>query len=423
MRGRAGDREEIMDNRHETLDYKKPGEKARFNKIETIIVFFLAIVFCAILINNLARNKQINHKQTQQKTPAASKYTKDQLKTAQLVILKLKVSEMEGQIAELQKEKEGRQAPSLRQASLTQKEASRIARENAESRRRLQGEIERLKEEIVGFQGRIAQDEGLKERNARLEEEVASRAGQVARLKLEKQDEGAKTQGAGKEGLIADLKKSVTELKSKNLMFASAIKRSSSWKKTADRALKQNEAIQKQNGDFKKQIAQLQQVNRQIELNYKKLKNVNAQLEAKAKGLYLKTQELQQTRKNLDDILKAVEPMNRERLALRNENAALKERIVLFENSTKADIANLYYELGNAYMQANMFDPAIDAFAKSLKFKPGNADAHYKLGLLYKHTQDAPQKSVYHLKNYLKLSPEAKNKKEVDYLIEMLSAK
>ena len=44
-----------------------------------------------------------------------------------------------------------------------------------------------------------------------------------------------------------------------------------------------------------------------------------------------------------------------------------------------------------------------------------------RLGFLYKRVQDEPKEAVYHFKQYLLLAPHAKNRKEVEYIIEMLS--
>ncbi len=82
--------------------------------------------------------------------------------------------------------------------------------------------------------------------------------------------------------------------------------------------------------------------------------------------------------------------------------------------------AALYEELGTAYTKAGLFDEAIEAYRKSLSSNPNNADIHYYLGLLYQKSNKDVQMAVLHFKRYLYLKPDAKNRKEVAYLIEMV---
>lgn len=85
--------------------------------------------------------------------------------------------------------------------------------------------------------------------------------------------------------------------------------------------------------------------------------------------------------------------------------------------------AALYEELGTAYTKAGLFDEAIEAYQKSLISNPNNADIHYYLGLLYQKSNKNVEKAVFHFKRYLYLKPDAKNREEVRYLIEMVSNK
>ena len=81
----------------------------------------------------------------------------------------------------------------------------------------------------------------------------------------------------------------------------------------------------------------------------------------------------------------------------------------------------LYQELGAAYTQAKAYNLAIKAFEKALEQNPKDSQVHYNLGLLYQHYKNDTSKAVYHLKQCLKLNPKAKNKKEIEYLIEVLT--
>lgn len=108
---------------------------------------------------------------------------------------------------------------------------------------------------------------------------------------------------------------------------------------------------------------------------------------------------------------------------LRKENEELRHKIVELQENQFKENAKLYQELGTAYVQAKVFDHAIDAYKKSLEIDPYNAEVHYNLGLLYKHYQNNSKKATYHFRQYLKLSPDAKNRKDVEFLIQMLNKK
>lgn len=89
-------------------------------------------------------------------------------------------------------------------------------------------------------------------------------------------------------------------------------------------------------------------------------------------------------------------------------------------NDSAMEKAALYEELAAAYTKAGMFDEAIGAYRNSLISNPNNADIHYYLGLLYQKSNKDVEKAVFHFKKYLYLKPDAKNREDVKYLIEMV---
>jgi tetratricopeptide (TPR) repeat protein len=128
--------------------------------------------------------------------------------------------------------------------------------------------------------------------------------------------------------------------------------------------------------------------------------------EENAKKPYIENKDLKDTDKKIQK--------------LKDENLELKNKIIQIEDAMAKDMASLYQELGTAYVQAKLFGLAIDAYTKALKLTPGNAEVHYNIGLLYQHSRDNPKKALYHLKKYLQFNPEARNRKDVESLIEML---
>lgn len=113
--------------------------------------------------------------------------------------------------------------------------------------------------------------------------------------------------------------------------------------------------------------------------------------------------------KGMAKLQKELDKINKERLALKEEN-----------NKLRTERAKVLEELGIAYTKAGLFDEAIDAYTKSLSYGPNNAQIHYYLGLLYQKNRKDTEKAVFHFKKYLYLNPDAKNRQEVRYLIEMI---
>lgn len=146
-----------------------------------------------------------------------------------------------------------------------------------------------------------------------------------------------------------------------------------------------------------------------LEKELERTKKLNTQLEEKSKDFYVKKQDFDAMKKNLASLTKLTESMNKERMALKEEN-----------QKWASERAKLYEELGTAYTKAGLFDEAIDAYSKSLVYGPNNADVHYYLGLLYQKSMKNPEKAVFHFKKYLYLKPDAKNKDDVRYLIDMV---
>ncbi|MFA6350440.1 MAG: tetratricopeptide repeat protein, partial [Candidatus Omnitrophota bacterium] len=148
-----------------------------------------------------------------------------------------------------------------------------------------------------------------------------------------------------------------------------------------------------------------------------KLKDLNDQLEAKAKELFIKTQDFQKMKEDVEGLGKAMEAMNKERVRLQKRNKELEAK----SGKASAIDAEVYQELGTAYTKAKIYDKAIIAYNKALSLNKNNAQVHYYLGLLYKHVNNDRKKAIYHLKRYLQLADLVpKERRKIEYLIEMM---
>ena len=177
----------------------------------------------------------------------------------------------------------------------------------------------------------------------------------------------------------------------------------------SDNAVKEQPAV-----DFQKKNAEL-------EKSLTEAKKYIAQLEAKAKELHLKYTDLEQQLKNSSGMGKAVDNLSRERQILKDANQQIKDELKKERSANEAEKAELYQQLGTAYTKAELFSLAIDAYNKSLAMNARNAEVHYNLGLLYRHSKNNSKKAIQHLKKYLQLNPDASNRKDVEYIIKMLS--
>jgi tetratricopeptide (TPR) repeat protein len=130
-------------------------------------------------------------------------------------------------------------------------------------------------------------------------------------------------------------------------------------------------------------------------------------------NLKLKDQELQNMGKMVDDLSK-------EQALLRKENEELRQSLASLIETNKQEKAALYEKLGMAYIQSQAFDLAIEAYEQALDIGSLQSQAHYHLGLLYRHAQNDTRKSKHFFQKYLELEPKAKNRKEVEYLIKAM---
>jgi tetratricopeptide (TPR) repeat protein len=105
---------------------------------------------------------------------------------------------------------------------------------------------------------------------------------------------------------------------------------------------------------------------------------------------------------------------------LRKELDDLKEKFQAYRESIKEEKALLYFQLGLAYIKARLYDEAIDAYQKSILFNPNNPEVNYHLGLLYQYVDGDSKKAAYYLEKYLALKPDAKNRRRVKKLIDIL---
>jgi len=179
--------------------------------------------------------------------------------------------------------------------------------------------------------------------------------------------------------------------------------------------------LKKQNLSLINQNKGLKEEKNNLYAEINNLEGANSKLESEIEKGYAEAKNRQQAKKRLWFLSKAKVKLNSRAVAFKEQNQRMREKITLLGESFKKEKAFLYQELGTVYTQVKLFNLAMDAYKKSLSLNPGNAEVNYNLGLLCKHYSQDSKEAVKYLKNYLELSPRAENKKDVEYLIRMLS--
>jgi len=177
-----------------------------------------------------------------------------------------------------------------------------------------------------------------------------------------------------------------------------------------DKLKKENERINAHNEQLKSDKKKLQDINARLE-------KINTQLEAKAKAFFLQVKDIEQAKEQIRQLSGVLNTFTTERSALLKDIEQKKAEIARLMRENTA----LYATAGDALMRVGLTDEAVEAYNNVLRLDPRNAQAHYKLGFLYRRSMNNNNRAAYHFKKYLSLEPKAKNRKEVEYLIQMLS--
>jgi len=95
--------------------------------------------------------------------------------------------------------------------------------------------------------------------------------------------------------------------------------------------------------------------------------------------------------------------------------------IETFQQVVNLDPAHVsaYFNLGMSYDKVQKYEAATEAYEKAVTADPGNASAHYNLAVHYEYL-GRNSEAVKHYKEYLRLSPDAEDKEDVEQKIRKL---
>ncbi|MDD2752182.1 MAG: tetratricopeptide repeat protein [Candidatus Omnitrophica bacterium] len=400
-----------MNNPNEKQVDNKPATKGNF-KFGPIVVLALAAIFAAIIVSSIFLVKKTGP----QKKILAQRAADEQDIREKENALSKKLIEQRAELERLKAENE-----TMRKEEQANAAQAKAIAENAI--KGAQDKVKQLEKEKAALQEELNK---LKTENALLasqpKEQSKTKQEKTDEKQQEKQSKATKAEEERQMKLMAnkeinDLKNQLSrekdensKLQGKNNWAVGRIKELDSVTEQLRTARKEIEGLNQKVADFKNSSSKLTD-------KLATMKNFNTQLENKARDLYLKAQEAQDAKYQLNNANALLDKLTEERTLLLKEIDKLKTRVSVLEKEK----AQVFSDQGNANMQAKLFEQAIDVYEKSLKLDPNNAEVNYRLGLLYKHTRDDPKKAVVYFKKYLQLSPQAKNKKEVEYLIESLS--
>jgi len=151
----------------------------------------------------------------------------------------------------------------------------------------------------------------------------------------------------------------------------------------------------------------------------KEKERLQGALEEAQKIIQTKEGNLQRLKLNLEQLeKKSATEQSELQEELFKEREELKKRIDLLEGALRKERGLYHYNLGVAYIQAELYDEAVEAYKKSLEFNPDNPEAHYNLGLLYESVRGDKERASLHYHKYLELKPDADDKDEVEAWIE-----
>jgi len=174
--------------------------------------------------------------------------------------------------------------------------------------------------------------------------------------------------------------------------------------------------------DLAKEFSKSSQENQnKLKAEIEKVRKYNEQLELKSKELYLKLEKQKEEIRDKKSLDAAFKSANAERILLKQQKQDLMNKISEILKDARLREARLYEAQAKECMKVKFFDLAITAYENSLKLNPANAQAHHTLSLLYNQVYEDKKKAIAHMKEYLKLSPQVKDKKEAQYIIDMLS--
>jgi len=168
--------------------------------------------------------------------------------------------------------------------------------------------------------------------------------------------------------------------------------------------------LKKQNENLKGTIAAGKAEYLELEETLKEYAEELRELATKRMGYYTGYKKEQENTKKLSSTINDLEGRIDN---LRNEMGSIYDRY-------KDKEAEYIYNMALLYVEAGMFDEAIESFKNFLDLNKDDAGAHYNLAFIYEHARKDRKRAISYYKKYLKLNPNAEDLYEIKMKIASL---
>jgi chromosome segregation ATPase len=102
---------------------------------------------------------------------------------------------------------------------------------------------------------------------------------------------------------------------------------------------------------------------------------------------------------------KIAEAMKQKETDYINRLREANERVKIMEETLTKERSNFYYNLASYATRSQLFEEALNYYAKSLLQNPKDAATYYNMGVLYDEHLDNPSKAIFSYSKYLELAP------------------
>ena len=194
-------------------------------------------------------------------------------------------------------------------------------------------------------------------------------------------------------------------------------------------SLNMNKQLSEENADLKREMDKLSLSITPSENRIQELEQSKFSLESKLKGYEARMLAGEARIKELEGQLKAFQEEKKgEDKQLENYKQGLLQaenkikQLIAQRETEKAELFKSFYEVGTTYTASRKYKQAVSSFEQCLKINPEDANVHYNLGVLYEYEYGDRKGAIYHLKKYIELNPQAKDRKEIEFLLDLLNS-
>lgn len=184
-------------------------------------------------------------------------------------------------------------------------------------------------------------------------------------------------------------------------------------------ALKRNKELTQEKEALRKEIEELTKTNQSSKGEIEKSKEKESAYSALQDSLSEYQARISEYENKIKELERAQGPEQNCRASLAQAENKIKE-LIRQRDAQKDLMFQSFYEIGRTFAKEKRYKEAAKNFEECVKLKPEDANVHYNLGVIYQYEYGDRIAAIYHLKKYLELEPKAKDRKDVEFLVELL---